>query len=55
MKEFYKGYTITSGYTGKKACFYVDNALIFLTVEEAKKFCDAFPNKEELCEMVNAL
>ena len=51
----YNGYTITEGHEGKTRCFFVDGALIFLTLEETKRFCDAFPNKKELREMVNAL
>ena len=55
MIEMYKGYTITSGYTGKAACFFVDKTFIFLTVEEAKRFCDAFPNKKELLELAREI
>ncbi|MBR2388234.1 MAG: hypothetical protein IKB02_05645 [Clostridia bacterium] len=54
-KEFYKGYTITEGHTKTKTIYLVDGCLIFLSVEEAKDFCDKFPNKSELAEMVNAL
>lgn len=54
-KEFYKGYTITEGRAKTKTVYLVDNALIFLSVEEAKRFCDKFPSKSELAEMVNAL
>lgn len=54
-KEFYKGYTITDGYINRCPVYLVDNALIFLSVEKAKAFCDKFPDKKELAEMVNAL
>lgn len=54
-KEFYKGYTITEGHTKTKTIYLVDGCLIFLSVEKAKAFCDKFPNKSELAEMVDKL
>lgn len=55
MKELYKGYTITPSYIKSKKIYFVDNAFIFISIEEAKKFCDAFPNKKELYTMANTL
>ena len=55
MIEKYNEYVITSGYTGKAKCFFVDKTFIFLTIEEAKRFCDTFTNKKELIELVKGL
>ena len=49
------GYTIKKGYENGQSVFYAvagDTALLFLTIDEAKRFCEAIPidTAADLCK-----